>query len=187
MRIDVQRTASRSSPTYDGRLFGRLRSSPWHVRMVYQVAGACGIPVIGCGGVTTARDVIEMMMAGATAVRGRRREPGEPLCLARRSSRRCPPKWSGWASNSSPTSWVVLRGRTPIRRCGNVKRDDDVSGCEASLYDRVASRVHPLAGCRGAAAGTERSEGKGRFGGILNTVTSRRTGVRGCTEQERKT
>ena len=73
-----------------------------------------------------------------------------------------------------------------MRRCGNVKRDDDVSGCEASLYDRVASRVHPLAGCRGAAAGTERSEGKGRFGGILNTVTSRRTGVRGCTEQERK-
>ena len=80
----------------------------------------------------------------------------------------------------------MLRGRTPIRRCGNVKRDDDVSGCEASLYDRVASRVHPLAGCRGAAAETERSEGKGRFGGILNTVTSRRIGVRGCTEQERK-
>ena len=41
---------------------------PVAVRMVYQVAGACGIPVIGCGGVSSARDVIEMMMAGATAV-----------------------------------------------------------------------------------------------------------------------
>ena len=36
--------------------------------MVYQVAKACKIPVMGCGGVTTARDVIEMMMAGASAV-----------------------------------------------------------------------------------------------------------------------
>lgn len=36
--------------------------------MVYQVAKACRIPVMGCGGVATARDVIEMMMAGATAV-----------------------------------------------------------------------------------------------------------------------
>ena len=36
--------------------------------MVYQVANACKIPVIGCGGVATAEDVIEMMMAGASAV-----------------------------------------------------------------------------------------------------------------------
>ena len=41
---------------------------PVAVRMVYQVAKACSVPVMGCGGVTTARDVIEMMMAGATAV-----------------------------------------------------------------------------------------------------------------------
>lgn len=41
---------------------------PIAVRMVYQVAKACGIPVIGCGGVESASDVIEMMMAGATAV-----------------------------------------------------------------------------------------------------------------------
>ncbi len=41
---------------------------PVAVRMVYQVAKACGIPVIGCGGVETASDVIEMMMAGASAV-----------------------------------------------------------------------------------------------------------------------
>ncbi|MDE6045954.1 MAG: nitronate monooxygenase, partial [Alistipes sp.] len=41
---------------------------PVAVRMVYQVAQACKVPVIGCGGVQSARDVIEMMMAGATAV-----------------------------------------------------------------------------------------------------------------------
>lgn len=41
---------------------------PVAVRMVYQVAHACSIPVMGCGGVATARDVIEMMMAGASAV-----------------------------------------------------------------------------------------------------------------------
>jgi len=36
--------------------------------MVYQVTGAVKIPVIGMGGISTARDVIEMMMAGAKAV-----------------------------------------------------------------------------------------------------------------------
>ena len=36
--------------------------------MVYQVARAVDIPVIGMGGVSTAADVLEMMMAGATAV-----------------------------------------------------------------------------------------------------------------------
>ena len=41
---------------------------PVALRMVYQVTGAVSIPVIGMGGVTTARDVIEMMMAGAKAV-----------------------------------------------------------------------------------------------------------------------
>ena len=41
---------------------------PVAVRMVYQVAHAVSIPVIGMGGVSTAEDVIEMMLAGATAV-----------------------------------------------------------------------------------------------------------------------
>ena len=36
--------------------------------MVYQVSHAVNIPVVGMGGVSTAEDVIEMMMAGATAV-----------------------------------------------------------------------------------------------------------------------
>ena len=41
---------------------------PVAVRMVYQAAKAVKIPVVGMGGVSTAEDVIEMMMAGATAV-----------------------------------------------------------------------------------------------------------------------
>jgi dihydroorotate dehydrogenase (NAD+) catalytic subunit len=38
------------------------------VRFVNQVAKACNLPLIGCGGVMSAEDVIELMMAGATAV-----------------------------------------------------------------------------------------------------------------------
>ncbi len=41
---------------------------PVAVRMVYQVSNAVKIPVVGMGGVSSAEDVIEMMLAGATAV-----------------------------------------------------------------------------------------------------------------------
>ncbi|MBE6621196.1 MAG: dihydroorotate dehydrogenase [Ruminococcaceae bacterium] len=41
---------------------------PVAVRMVYQVSSAVSIPVVGMGGVSCAEDVIEMMLAGATAV-----------------------------------------------------------------------------------------------------------------------
>lgn len=41
---------------------------PVAVRMVYQVYDAVKIPIVGLGGITTAEDVIEMMLAGATAV-----------------------------------------------------------------------------------------------------------------------
>ncbi|MGI6020362.1 MAG: dihydroorotate dehydrogenase [Lachnospiraceae bacterium] len=41
---------------------------PVALRMVYQVSNAVKIPVVGMGGVSTAEDVLEMMMAGATAV-----------------------------------------------------------------------------------------------------------------------
>lgn len=41
---------------------------PVAVRMVYQVYEAVKIPIVGMGGITTAEDVIEIMLAGATAV-----------------------------------------------------------------------------------------------------------------------
>ena len=66
MRIDVRKRKAVIANTMGG--FSGAAVFPVAVRMVYQVAKACKIPVMGCGGVTTARDVIEMMMAGATAV-----------------------------------------------------------------------------------------------------------------------
>jgi dihydroorotate dehydrogenase (NAD+) catalytic subunit len=41
---------------------------PVAIYMVYEVAGAVEIPVIGCGGITTASDAIEFIMAGASAI-----------------------------------------------------------------------------------------------------------------------
>lgn len=66
MRVDIKRRKPVIANTVGG--FSGSAVFPVAVRMVYQVSKACSIPVMGCGGVTTARDVIEMMMAGATAV-----------------------------------------------------------------------------------------------------------------------
>ena len=41
---------------------------PVAVRCVYELYEACKIPIIGCGGIATADNVVEMMMAGASAV-----------------------------------------------------------------------------------------------------------------------
>jgi dihydroorotate dehydrogenase (NAD+) catalytic subunit len=41
---------------------------PVALRQVYQIAGAVNVPVIGCGGVSTAEDAIDYLLAGATAV-----------------------------------------------------------------------------------------------------------------------
>ena len=66
MRIDI----ARRKPVIANKMGGFSGAAifPIAVRMVYQVAHAVKIPVIGCGGVSSAEDVIEMMMAGATAV-----------------------------------------------------------------------------------------------------------------------
>jgi len=66
MRIDLKT----KKPVIANRMGGFSGPAifPIAVRMVYQVAQAVNIPVIGMGGVSTAEDVIEMMLAGATAV-----------------------------------------------------------------------------------------------------------------------
>ncbi len=54
-----------------GNRFGGLSGSaifPIAVRCVYDLYEACSIPIIGCGGVSSADNVLEMMMAGASAV-----------------------------------------------------------------------------------------------------------------------
>ena len=66
MRIDVKKRRPVIANTMGG--FSGDAIFPLAVRMVYQVAKACAVPVMGCGGVSAAADVIEMMMAGATAV-----------------------------------------------------------------------------------------------------------------------
>ena len=66
MRIDLNRRRPVIANTMGG--FSGSAIFPVAVRMVYQVANAVNVPVIGMGGVSSAEDVIEMMMAGATAV-----------------------------------------------------------------------------------------------------------------------
>lgn len=66
MRIDIKRRKSVIANKMGG--FSGDAVFPVAVRMVYQVSKACSIPVMGCGGVSSAENVIEMMMAGATAV-----------------------------------------------------------------------------------------------------------------------
>ena len=66
MRIDLKT----KKPVIANRMGGFSGAAifPVAVRMVYQVAHAVTIPVVGMGGVTTAEDVVELMLAGATAV-----------------------------------------------------------------------------------------------------------------------
>ena len=66
MRIDLRT----KKPIIANKMGGFSGSAifPVAVRMVYQVANAVQIPVVGMGGVSSAEDVIEMMLAGATAV-----------------------------------------------------------------------------------------------------------------------
>ena len=66
MRIDLKTR----KPVIANKMGGFSGSAifPVAVRMVYQVANAVNIPVVGMGGVSSAEDVIEMMLAGATAV-----------------------------------------------------------------------------------------------------------------------
>lgn len=66
MRIDIRRRKPVVANRYGG--FSGRAVFPVALRMVNQVAKACNIPVMGCGGVASVDDLIEMMMAGATAV-----------------------------------------------------------------------------------------------------------------------
>lgn len=66
MRIDL----ARKKPLIANKTGGMSGPAllPLAVRMVYQVYDAISIPIVGMGGVSSARDVLELMLAGATAV-----------------------------------------------------------------------------------------------------------------------
>ena len=66
MRIDLRTKKPVITNTMGG--FSGSAIFPVALRMVYQVSSAVNIPVVGMGGVSSAEDVIEMMLAGATAV-----------------------------------------------------------------------------------------------------------------------
>ncbi len=66
MRIDLRKKKPLLANTTGG--YSGAAVFPVAVRMVYQVSKAVSIPVVGMGGVSSAKDVIEMMLAGATAV-----------------------------------------------------------------------------------------------------------------------
>ena len=66
MRIDVARRRTVTAEPTGG--FSGAAIFPVALKAVWSAARGCRIPIIGCGGVSSARDVIEMMMAGATAV-----------------------------------------------------------------------------------------------------------------------
>lgn len=66
MRIDLKRRKPVIANKIGG--FSGRAIFPIALKMVYQVYGAVKLPIIGIGGIATAEDVIEMMMAGASAV-----------------------------------------------------------------------------------------------------------------------
>lgn len=81
MVIDVERRAP-----YLGNLTGGLSGpaiKPIAVRMVYQVARTVAIPIIGAGGALRVADVLEFLMAGATAVQVGTGTFADPLALPR--------------------------------------------------------------------------------------------------------
>ena len=66
MRIDLRKKKPIIANKTGG--FSGPAIKPVAIRMVYQVYDAVKIPIVGMGGISTAEDVIEMMLAGATAV-----------------------------------------------------------------------------------------------------------------------
>lgn len=66
MAIDIEKRRPRLARAVGGLSGPAIK--PVALRMVWQVAGSVGIPVVGMGGIASAEDAIEFMMAGATAV-----------------------------------------------------------------------------------------------------------------------
>jgi dihydroorotate dehydrogenase (NAD+) catalytic subunit len=66
MAIDAGGRAPAIASTFAGLSGPAIK--PVALRMVYQVASALDVPIVGCGGISTAGDAIEFLMAGACAV-----------------------------------------------------------------------------------------------------------------------
>src|SRR5262249_14975316 len=66
MAIDSETARPRIAATFAGLSGPALK--PVNLRQVYQVAGAVDVPIIRCGGISTAADALEYIAAGASAV-----------------------------------------------------------------------------------------------------------------------
>jgi dihydroorotate dehydrogenase (NAD+) catalytic subunit len=80
MSIDARARRPRIARIFAGLSGPAMK--PVALRMVWQVAGAVDVPIIGCGGISTGLDAVEFLMAGATAVQvgtATFRDPNAPL------------------------------------------------------------------------------------------------------------
>jgi dihydroorotate dehydrogenase (NAD+) catalytic subunit len=81
MSIDVQRRTVRLANATGGLSGPALK--PVALRIVWELVEAVNLPIVGIGGVTTARDVVEFLMAGATAVQVGTANFADPLAAKR--------------------------------------------------------------------------------------------------------
>jgi dihydroorotate dehydrogenase (NAD+) catalytic subunit len=80
MSIDVKRRKPRIARVFAGLSGPAMK--PVALRMVWQVAAAVDVPIVGCGGISTGTDALEFIMAGATAVQvgtATFRDPNAPI------------------------------------------------------------------------------------------------------------
>ncbi|MCR5792012.1 MAG: dihydroorotate dehydrogenase [Lachnospiraceae bacterium] len=81
MKIDIEKRAFALANKTGGLSGPAIK--PVAVRMVYQVANAVKLPLIGMGGIMTGEDAIEFMMAGATAIAVGTANFADPMATAR--------------------------------------------------------------------------------------------------------
>ena len=112
---------------------------PIALRVVYQVARAVSIPLVGIGGIATIDDVMEFLVAGATAVQIGTANFYNPTRFHRRSSTPCPPPWPSWA----PPRWRS-RGH-PAMRDSAADRRAKLRKCDI-LHESMIHRMRVLSG-----------------------------------------
>ena len=101
MAIDVETRRPKLSNIVGGLSGPAIR--PIAVRMVYECRQAVKIPIIGMGGIATARDVLEFMIAGRHRRAGRHRQLRRSVHLAQAPRRASATTWSATASRGWPT------------------------------------------------------------------------------------
>ena len=104
MKIDIKKRAPILGNTFGGLSGPAIM--PVAVRMVYQVAKAVKLPIIGMGGISKAEDALEFIMAGATAVA------------------------VGTANFSNPMAIInILQGLTDYVEKNEIESLDEIRGC----------------------------------------------------------